>query len=43
MHDNGELEEIDKTQLENEFPMPKEIEAMKIRYRIVIINEKALN
>ena len=32
MHDNGELEETDKTQLENEFPMPKEIKAMEMGY-----------
>ena len=31
-HDNGELEEIDRTQLESEFPMPKEIKAMKMGY-----------
>lgn len=32
MHDNGELEETDKTQLENEFPLPKEIKAMEMGY-----------
>ena len=32
IHDNGELEETDKTQLENEFPLPKEIKAMEMGY-----------
>ena len=32
MHDNGELEEIDRTQLENEIPMSDEVKAMEMGY-----------